>query len=430
MIQIAGLVHALIDKQLRKESNMKTILKLQRALQALLITGISISALATAHAEEPQKEAGKVSLMTQVPPLTPISDYQGTDWRTSTSAFGFDGIGASRQQLYEKGIAIDIGMTNVVQGVVSGGNDTKWAYTNIMDQQISLDTGRLDWWPGGLIVIHGRSKLGKDVFSAAGTISPVNHTALTPVAREVNKWFLEEYYLLQGLSEKLSFIAGRVMFSGIGDLNRFAGNEKTQFLNTSLRNSPLLGMIEEGQVVGDIIHVTDLYTTFARLGDAMKYIPTDRVVDGLDQTSLILNGDTHSRRDYVFIYSGHEIGATVKGRYKRHWIGAGDVAASGMPEAYFDLYQDPREENPQLVPLIHTQGQFNRMLARHELFKNKYPDVSNAHGIPYTGLSNARPETKAIADRVKRNIENMPFDIKEYLEFDVPGSDSVGDWGH
>ena len=189
------------------------------------------------------------------------------------------------------------------------------------------------------------------------------------------------------------------------------------------------GMIEEGQLVGDIIHVTDLYTTFARLGNATEHIPTDRVVDGLDQTSLLINGDANGRRDYVFIYAGHEIGATVKGRYKRHWIGAGDVAASGMPEAYYDLYHDPREQNPQLVPLIHTQGQFNKMLARHELFKRKYPDMPNGKGIPYTGLSNARPETLAIADRVKRTMESMPFDIEEYLEYDIPGSDSVGDWG-
>ncbi len=190
------------------------------------------------------------------------------------------------------------------------------------------------------------------------------------------------------------------------------------------------GVIEEGQVVGDIIHVTDLYTTFARLGGATEYIPTDRVVDGIDQTALLLNGDSHSRRDYVFIYAGHEIGATVKGRYKRHWIGAGEAAAAGTPEAYYDLYQDPREENPQLVPLIHTQGQFNKMLARHELFKKKYPDKPNAKGIPYTGLSNARPETKAIEKRLKKNLENMPFDIKEFLEHEIPGSDSVGDWGH
>ena len=133
-------------------------------------------------------------------------------------------------------------------------------------------------------------------------------------------------------------------------------------------------MIDEGQTVGDIVHVTDLYTTFAHLGGATKHIPTDRVIDGIDQTALLLNGDTHSRRDYVFIYSGHTLGATVKGRYKRHWLGGGEAAASGLPEAYYDLYVDTREDNPMLVPLIHTQGQFNRMRARHELMKKRYPD--------------------------------------------------------
>jgi len=189
------------------------------------------------------------------------------------------------------------------------------------------------------------------------------------------------------------------------------------------------GVIEPGQVAGDIIHVTDLYTTFARLGGATQYVPTDRIVDGLDQTALLLNGDTHGRRDYVFIYAGNELAATVKGRYKRHWIGAGEGAASGLPEAYYDLYMDPREEQPQLVPLIHTQGQFNRMLARHELMKKKYPDVPNGKGIPYTGLANARPETLAIAARVKAAVESMPFDVTEYLEFEVPGGNVEGDWG-
>lgn len=190
------------------------------------------------------------------------------------------------------------------------------------------------------------------------------------------------------------------------------------------------GMIEPKQAVGDIIHITDLYTTFARIGGAVEHIPTDRVVDGLDQTALLLNGDTHSRRDYVFIYAGKELGATVKGRYKRHWIGAGEVASSGMPEAYYDLYMDPREEYPQLVPLIHTQGQFNHMVARHRLFKKKYPDLPSGRGIPYTGLANARPETKAIGQRVRAVIDEMPFSLEEYLEFQIPGADKVGDWGH
>ncbi len=189
------------------------------------------------------------------------------------------------------------------------------------------------------------------------------------------------------------------------------------------------GTIGPHQVVGDIVHVTDLFTTFARLAGAKHHVPTDRVIDGLDQTALLLAGDTHGRRDYVFIYTGHQLGATVKGRYKRHWIGGGEVAASGMPEAYYDLYTDPREDNPMLVPLIHTQGQFNRMRARHELMKKKYPDKPKAHGIPYTGLSNARPETKAIGEQMRRNIRRLPFDPREYLEFEVPGGKLDPDFG-
>ena len=55
-----------------------------------------------------------------------------------------------------------------------------------------------------------------------------------------------------------------------------------------------------------------------------------------------------------------------------------------------------------------------RIRIRHELMKKEYPDKSNAKGIPYTGLSNTHPETKAIAEQVKRNMENMQFDMPLY----------------
>jgi len=189
------------------------------------------------------------------------------------------------------------------------------------------------------------------------------------------------------------------------------------------------GVIEPNQLVGDIIHVTDLYTTFARLGGATKYIPRDRVIDGIDQTALLMKGDTFSRRDYVHIYQGHTLGATVKGRYKQHWISNDPGAASGVGQTYYDLYQDPHEKSPHLVPLIHTQGQFNRMRARHELMKERYPDKENAKGIPLTGLSNARPETKAIGPNIKRNLESLPFSVQEYLKYETPGDLKDFDWG-
>lgn len=187
------------------------------------------------------------------------------------------------------------------------------------------------------------------------------------------------------------------------------------------------GTIKPGQIVGDIVHVTDLYTTFANLGGAKAHIPTDRVVDGIDQTALFLNGDTHGRRDYVFIYQGHSLAATVKGRYKQHWISNDPGAASGIGATFYDLYTDPKEHNPMMVPLIHFQGQFHRIRARHELMKKKYPDVENAKDVPYTGLSNARPETKAIKTRMEQTLKSMPYDMKEYLGTKYQNVD--GDWG-
>lgn len=176
------------------------------------------------------------------------------------------------------------------------------------------------------------------------------------------------------------------------------------------------GVIEPGQLVGDIIHEADLFTTFARLGGVTQHIPTDRVIDGIDQTSLLLNGDTYSRRDYVFIYAGPNLGATVKGDYKRHWISSDPVGeASGIPAGFFFLPADPREYTPMLVNLIHLKSPFNRMRLRHELWMKKYPNSTEKHGIPWTGIDNATPEVKALANPYI-NLDKLPFDPLEYIE--------------
>ena len=176
------------------------------------------------------------------------------------------------------------------------------------------------------------------------------------------------------------------------------------------------GMIKQGQLVGDIIHEVDLFTTFARLAGATEHIPTDRVIDGIDQTALLLNGDTHSRRDYVFIYAGPNLGATVKGNYKRHWMSSDPVGeASGIPAGFFFLPADPREYTPMLVNLIHLKSPFNRMLMRHKLWMKKYPNVEELHGIPWTGIDNATPEVEALA-RPYVDLKKLPFDPLEYIE--------------
>ncbi len=63
---------------------------------------------------------------------------------------------------------------------------------------------------------------------------------------------------------------------------------------------------------GDMIFISDLYTTLARIAGNTEGIPRDRVIDGIDQTPLILKGDKHGRRDYVHLYEVDKLTATVK----------------------------------------------------------------------------------------------------------------------
>jgi len=159
------------------------------------------------------------------------------------------------------------------------------------------------------------------------------------------------------------------------------------------------GTIKPNQQVGDIIHVTDLYTTFSRIAGALKHIPRDRVIDGIDQTSLLLNGDTYSRRDYVYIYNGTTLSATVKAQYKLKWVGV----MPGMPaNTYYDLQNDIREKNPLFLPLSHFGASFTLMKERHDELKEKYPDKPQAHGPAFTGISNARPETKQLEESYQK----------------------------
>jgi arylsulfatase A-like enzyme len=152
-------------------------------------------------------------------------------------------------------------------------------------------------------------------------------------------------------------------------------------------------VIDAGSMAGDMIHVSDLYTSFARMAGAIDYIPRDRIVDGLDQTSLFFNGDGHGRRDSLHIYNGPNLAATVKQQFKVHWPAPG-TASFKLP--IFNLYRDPREEKPLNVEGMWTVGYFEEMRARHMAFKNKYPDRKETAGKPYEGISNLRPETKEL----------------------------------
>lgn len=176
------------------------------------------------------------------------------------------------------------------------------------------------------------------------------------------------------------------------------------------------GVIKPDGISGDIISETDLFTTFARIAGATKYIPTDRIIDGIDQTSLLFNGDTYGRRDYVFIYQGPQLAATVKDQYKIHWIHKDPSQANSGLTSVIDLYNDHREVSPMVVQAFHMKEPFKRMRARHEAWTEKYPNRKQKYGMSYTGISNARPETKALLNP-PIDTKNVPFDVNGFVKY-------------
>ena len=154
-------------------------------------------------------------------------------------------------------------------------------------------------------------------------------------------------------------------------------------------------VIETGSVAGDIVHVSDLFTTFARVAQATQYIPTDRVIDGVDQLPLLLMGEGHGRRDYVHVYDGPKLAATIKQQYKVQWPSPGAAAWSMK---IFDLFRDPRETISLKTEMMWSVESFKDMRIRHEAFKQKYPDRPETHGAPYEGIENLRPETKEMIE--------------------------------
>jgi len=191
-----------------------------------------------------------------------------------------------------------------------------------------------------------------------------------------------------------------------GQNDRIYRGGKTDFLEGGVRVNAFMqwkGVLEPGSSAEDMIHVSDLFTTFARIGNATDYIPRDRIIDGVDQTGVLLLGETNGRRDFVHIYDGPHLKAVVKNKYKMHLPppGSNPIAAP-----IFDLYRDPRENRP-LDAIKYgpwAGGQFAAMIKRHMAMKQAFPDRSPTYALPYEGIENLRPETQQLVEIFKLGL--------------------------
>jgi len=78
------------------------------------------------------------------------------------------------------------------------------------------------------------------------------------------------------------------------------------------------GRIRSGWVSDEIFHVMDLYTTLGNIagGD----VPTDRPIDGLDQTAYLLGDQPHSARDHAMVFFYNKLTAIRWRQFKAHFV--------------------------------------------------------------------------------------------------------------
>ena len=116
------------------------------------------------------------------------------------------------------------------------------------------------------------------------------------------------------------------------------------------------GQVPAGRVSNEIVHVTDVYTTLARVANAG--LPGDRPIDGVDQLDFLLGRQENSNREGFVYYIKNELRAVKWRDWKMHliWEPEPNAGPNHLEAPYlFNLIQDPKEETD-----IHTAASWVR----------------------------------------------------------------------
>ncbi|GAA5123311.1 arylsulfatase [Luteolibacter yonseiensis] len=118
------------------------------------------------------------------------------------------------------------------------------------------------------------------------------------------------------------------------------------------------GMIAPGRVDDGLFDLCDLFNTPLAIAGITDKIPSERFIDGIDQTSYLLADDGKSKRDAVFMYAENTLTAVRWLEYKVHFkvflnqsahrnLDESTLNNLGMAPWVYNLYMDPKEQSSQ-----------------------------------------------------------------------------------
>ncbi len=142
------------------------------------------------------------------------------------------------------------------------------------------------------------------------------------------------------------------------------------------------GKIAPGGVSDEIVANLDIYPTVANLVGEMKRIPTDRPIDGVDQSTFLLGKQEKSDREFFVTYVGDTVFAVKWRNMKVHF--AASEPTHSVIQRYtfpqvFDIKEDPKEsyELFGMEGYAHTwvMEPVSKILAELAVSMQKYPNI-------------------------------------------------------
>ena len=142
--------------------------------------------------------------------------------------------------------------------------------------------------------------------------------------------------------------------------------------------------IAAGSESNEIVHAMDLFPTFAKIVGGK--VPKDRVIDGVDQSALLLGKQKKSNREGFIVYMGTKVFAIKWNNWKIHFSEleswAGKTITYEMPRLY-NLYVDPGEKENVLFPNTWVLRVALPLLDEHVASLKKNPPIKVGELDPY-----------------------------------------------
>jgi arylsulfatase A-like enzyme len=140
------------------------------------------------------------------------------------------------------------------------------------------------------------------------------------------------------------------------------------------------GRIADGRVSNEIVHGVDMFATLARFAGAQ--LPSDRLIDSVDQSEFFLGKTEKSAREGFPIWCGERLQAVKWRNWKLHFYRQDtmfDPPVKNPVPTIYNLYTDPREEKPTVDswvvgPALKIVGAFEASVKLHPLIPTGAPD--------------------------------------------------------